>query len=185
MRMSARCATLVLLATSALPAACEKNSSVGGAAGGEKAATGKASLELAKTPEFDGAQDFAGARRDFILRPEGRIMSVDGSKIDLVRFFTLIDKVPGTFQGVTKQVARPPPSAPRCSTMRAKSRRRPDSGRRGRRRRGRQRCGFRAAWSGVRPTSTPDRPRLRCLGILHAGGQPSGARVAVQGSGIT
>jgi hypothetical protein len=95
--MSARCATLVLLATSALPAACEKNSSAGGAAGGEKSATGKARRELAKTPEYGGAQDVAGARRDGIWRPGARIMSVDGSKIDLVRFFTLIDKVPGTF----------------------------------------------------------------------------------------
>jgi alkyl sulfatase BDS1-like metallo-beta-lactamase superfamily hydrolase len=29
-------------------------------------------------------------------------LKVDGSKIDLVRFFTLIDKAPGTFQIVTK-----------------------------------------------------------------------------------
>jgi alkyl sulfatase BDS1-like metallo-beta-lactamase superfamily hydrolase len=29
-------------------------------------------------------------------------LKVDGSKIDLVRFFSLIDKAPGTFQIVTK-----------------------------------------------------------------------------------
>ena len=29
-------------------------------------------------------------------------LKIDGSKIDLVRFFSLIDKAPGTFQIVTK-----------------------------------------------------------------------------------
>jgi alkyl sulfatase BDS1-like metallo-beta-lactamase superfamily hydrolase len=76
-----RPAVLAAIAAAALLAACGKNPGVGGAAGDATAATVAANEEMAKTLELEDAQDFEDARRGFIARPEGKIMSADGSTV--------------------------------------------------------------------------------------------------------
>lgn len=62
------------------------------------AADANATLTLTKDIFVKMMAGTAGVK-DTLLSDE---LKVDGSKIDLVRFFTLIDKAPGTFQIVTK-----------------------------------------------------------------------------------
>jgi alkyl sulfatase BDS1-like metallo-beta-lactamase superfamily hydrolase len=69
------------VALAALLAACGKNPGVGGAAGDAAAATIKANEEMAKTLKLDDPQDFEDAKRGLIARPEGKIMSADGSTV--------------------------------------------------------------------------------------------------------
>ena len=76
-----RAATLAWLAATALIAACGKNTGVGGAAGDATAATVKANEEMAQALKLDDPQDFEDARKGLIARPEGRIMSGDGSTV--------------------------------------------------------------------------------------------------------
>jgi alkyl sulfatase BDS1-like metallo-beta-lactamase superfamily hydrolase len=61
-------------------------------------ATANATLTLTK-PIFIKMMAGTASVKDTLLSDDPKI---DGSKIDLVRFFTLIDKAPGTFQIVTK-----------------------------------------------------------------------------------
>ena len=62
------------------------------------AATANATLTLTKGLFIKMMAGTAGIR-DTLLSDD---LKVDGSKIDLVRFFTLIDKAPGNFAIVTK-----------------------------------------------------------------------------------
>ena len=62
------------------------------------AADANATLTLTK-PIFIKMMAGTAGVKDTLLSDD---LKVDGSKIDLVRFFTLIDKAPGTFQIVTK-----------------------------------------------------------------------------------
>ena len=62
------------------------------------ASDANATLTLTKPIFIKMMAGTAGAK-DTLLSDD---LKVDGSKIDLVRFFTLIDKAPGTFQIVTK-----------------------------------------------------------------------------------
>ena len=62
------------------------------------AADANATLTLTKDIFVRMAAGTAGIK-DTLLSDE---LTVDGSRIDLLRFFTLIDKAPGTFQIVTR-----------------------------------------------------------------------------------
>ena len=81
MQMFARPAALAALVAAALIAACGKNPGVGGAAGDATAATVKANEEMAQVLKLDDAQDFEDAKKGLIARPEGKIMSADGSTV--------------------------------------------------------------------------------------------------------
>jgi len=88
----------VLLATLALLAGCSKNVGVGGAAGDAMPATLKANEQMAAELKLDEPQDFEDAKRGLIARPEGKIMSADGSTV-LIDFdaFKFVDgKAPPT-----------------------------------------------------------------------------------------
>jgi alkyl sulfatase BDS1-like metallo-beta-lactamase superfamily hydrolase len=61
-------------------------------------AAANATLTLTK-PIFIKMMAGTAGVKDTLLSDD---LKIDGSKIDLVRFFTLIDKAPGTFQIVTK-----------------------------------------------------------------------------------
>ena len=76
-----RPAVLAAIAAATLLAACGRNPGVGGAAGDAAAATVAANEEMARTLKLDDAQDFEDARRGFIARPEGKILSADGSTV--------------------------------------------------------------------------------------------------------
>ncbi len=65
----------------ALVAGCGKNTGVGGAAGDAEAATQKANELMAQEFKLDDPQDFEDAKRGFIARPEGKIMSADGATV--------------------------------------------------------------------------------------------------------
>ena len=62
------------------------------------AADANATLTLTK-PIFIKMMAGTAGVKDTLLSDD---LKIDGSKIDLVRFFSLIDKAPGTFQIVTK-----------------------------------------------------------------------------------
>ncbi|MBK6865050.1 MAG: MBL fold metallo-hydrolase [Ideonella sp.] len=81
MQMFARPAALATLVAAALLAACGKNPGVGGAAGDATAATVKANEEMAQALKLDDPQDFEDAKKGLIARPEGKIMSADGSTV--------------------------------------------------------------------------------------------------------
>ena len=88
----------VLFATLALLAGCSKNVGVGGAAGDAMPATLKANEQMAAELKLDEPQDFEDAKRGLIARPEGKIMSADGSTV-LIDFdaFKFVDgKAPPT-----------------------------------------------------------------------------------------
>ena len=76
-----RPAVLAAIAAATLLAGCGRNPGVGGAAGDAAATTVSANEEMARTLKLDDAQDFEDARRGFIARPEGKIMSADGSTV--------------------------------------------------------------------------------------------------------
>ena len=65
----------------ALVAGCGKNAGVGGTAGDAEAATLKANELMAQEFKLDDPQDFEDAKRGFIARPEGKIMSADGATV--------------------------------------------------------------------------------------------------------
>jgi len=64
----------------------------------EPAADANATLTLTK-PIFIRMMAGTAGIKDFLFNDD---LKVDGSKIDLIRFLTLIDKAPGTFAIVTK-----------------------------------------------------------------------------------
>jgi alkyl sulfatase BDS1-like metallo-beta-lactamase superfamily hydrolase len=65
----------------ALVAGCGKNAGVGGTAGDAEAATLKANELMAQEFKLDDPPDFEDAKRGFIARPEGKIMSADGATV--------------------------------------------------------------------------------------------------------
>ena len=65
----------------ALLAGCGKNTGVGGTAGDAMPATLQANEQMATELKLDDPQDFEDARRGLIARPEGRILSADGSTV--------------------------------------------------------------------------------------------------------
>ncbi|HYN62193.1 MAG TPA: alkyl sulfatase dimerization domain-containing protein [Rubrivivax sp.] len=82
----------------ALVAGCGKNAGVGGTAGDAMPATLKANQQMAAELKLDDPQDFEDAKRGLIARPEGKIMSADGSTV-LIDFdaFKFVDgKAPAT-----------------------------------------------------------------------------------------
>ena len=64
----------------------------------EPAADANATLTLTK-PIFIRMMAGTAGIKDFLFNDD---LKIDGSRIDLVRFLTLIDKAPGTFAIVTK-----------------------------------------------------------------------------------
>jgi len=98
MKTVCRPAALVLLAATALLAACGKNPGVGGAAGDAMAATVKANEQVAQELKLDDPQDFEDAKRGLIAQPEGKIMAADGTTvlIDFDAFKFVNGKAPPT-----------------------------------------------------------------------------------------
>jgi alkyl sulfatase BDS1-like metallo-beta-lactamase superfamily hydrolase len=72
---------LLLAMVLAMLAGCGKNTGVGGTAGDAMPATLQANAQMASELELDDPQDFEDARRGLIARPEGRILSADGSRV--------------------------------------------------------------------------------------------------------
>ena len=72
---------LILATLLALLAGCGKNTGVGGTAGDAMPATLQANEQMATELKLDDPQDFEDARRGLIARPEGKIMSADGSTV--------------------------------------------------------------------------------------------------------
>ena len=89
---------LILATLLALLAGCGKNAGVGGTAGDAMPATLKANEQMASELKLDDPQDFEDARRGLIARPEGRIMSADGSRvlIDFDAYKFVAGKAPPT-----------------------------------------------------------------------------------------
>ncbi len=72
---------LILATLLALLAGCGKNTGVGGTAGDAMPATLQANEQMASELKLDDPQDFEDARRGLIARPEGKILSADGSTV--------------------------------------------------------------------------------------------------------
>ena len=70
---------LLCAAFSVLAAGCSKNTGVGGAAGEATPATIQANTQLAKDLKLGDPQDFEDAKRGFIARPNGKVLSADGT----------------------------------------------------------------------------------------------------------
>ncbi|HRI17165.1 MAG TPA: alkyl sulfatase dimerization domain-containing protein, partial [Burkholderiaceae bacterium] len=79
--MNALRVTLLAAVMAALMTGCGRNAGIGGAAGDATAATVKVNEEMAKALKLDDPQDFEDAKKGFIARPEGKIMSADGSTV--------------------------------------------------------------------------------------------------------
>ena len=86
--------TSILAALLALLAACGKNAGVGGAAGDAEQATQKANAQFTQELKLDDPQDFEDARRGLIARPEGKILSADGSVLIDFDAFKFVDGQP-------------------------------------------------------------------------------------------
>jgi alkyl sulfatase BDS1-like metallo-beta-lactamase superfamily hydrolase len=86
--------TSILAALLALLAACGKNAGVGGAAGDAEQATQKANAQVTQELKLDDPQDFEDARRGLIARPEGKILSADGSVLIDFDAFKFVDGQP-------------------------------------------------------------------------------------------
>ncbi len=72
---------LLLATLLVLLAGCGQNTGVGGTAGDAMPATLQANEQMAAELELDDPQDFEDARRGLIARPEGKILSADGSTV--------------------------------------------------------------------------------------------------------
>ena len=72
---------LLLATLLALLAGCGKNTGVGGTAGDAMPATLQANEQMATELKLDDPQDFEDAKRGLIARPEGKILSADGSTV--------------------------------------------------------------------------------------------------------
>ncbi|HQC84407.1 MAG TPA: alkyl sulfatase dimerization domain-containing protein [Rhodoferax sp.] len=70
---------MLLAACTVLAAGCSKNTGVGGAAGEATPATIQANTQLAKDLKLGDQQDFEDAKRGFIARPNGKVLSADGT----------------------------------------------------------------------------------------------------------
>ncbi len=70
---------LLLAALLALAGGCSKTSGVGGASGDATPETLKVNAQFAKDLKLADTQDFEDAKRGFIARPSGKIMTADGS----------------------------------------------------------------------------------------------------------
>jgi alkyl sulfatase BDS1-like metallo-beta-lactamase superfamily hydrolase len=68
-----------MVAMLCLLAGCGKNVGVGAASGDATSATAQANAQFAQELRLDDPQDFEDAKRGFIARPEGKIVSVDGT----------------------------------------------------------------------------------------------------------
>jgi len=88
---------VTLLASLALLAGCGRNPGVGGAAGDATPTTAKANEQVAQELKLDDPQDFEDAKRGLIARPEGKILSTDGTVlIDFDAFKFTDGKAPAT-----------------------------------------------------------------------------------------
>ena len=88
---------MLLAALVALAAGCSKTTGVGGAAGDATPETLKANAQFAKDLKLDDQQDFEDARRGFIARPSGKILTADGSVLHDFDAYQFIEgKAPDT-----------------------------------------------------------------------------------------
>ena len=87
----------MIAATLLLLAGCGKNGDVGGAAGEVTPATLKANAQFAQELKLDDPRDFEDAKRGFIARPEGKIVSAEGTVLTDFDAFKFVEgKAPAT-----------------------------------------------------------------------------------------
>ena len=91
MRYSPMLAALLLLS------GCGKNAGIGGAAGDASPATLKVNGQFAQELKLDDPQDFEDAKRGFIARPTGKIISADGAVLTDFDAFKFVEgRAPAT-----------------------------------------------------------------------------------------
>jgi len=89
--------TTGLLAVALIAGGCGRDTGIGGSAGAASEATRKANAQVASSLALDDPQDFEDARRGLIARPEGRIVSTDGTvMIDFDEFKFVDGPAPDT-----------------------------------------------------------------------------------------